>query len=443
MANYTSITKRSSSHLALKTKHTDKMIYIAISGSVVLLGLIREMVVAAHFGLSAEFDVYAAVFGFYLFFGNQLPNSIETTLISQFAGKENIAVKQAIISTTVAHWCIFLCVLLTFLTVGRPALVFLFGFDEHLDSAFRIILAFMPAILFSGTALLNRAGLNLKNIFVPGMMFNSALSITVILSVIAFQASWGILSIPLGYSSGALVMAGIMVYFVLSIYSVKSIRDCIKFKVLRTLFLSASFVLIGEVIFQAGFTAERALAVRISEGSVASFYYAIAFLNVFTTVFIVPFNTVLFPRLSEKYNQGAMVLKDINRVAGLMCLFGVISALLLYTISDEMVRLALVRGQFTAADAERTAGLLAVIIFVFPFMSMGQLLRYCLMAMKDFRCAIWANSLRLSVIVIGAPALIEKYGITGLAYAYVAAGIVSVTFLLVRIQVLAKARLMN
>jgi peptidoglycan biosynthesis protein MviN/MurJ (putative lipid II flippase) len=442
MANDTSIAMRSRM-AAFNSGHTDKVIYIAISGSVVLLGLIREMVVAAHFGLSAEFDVYAAVFGFYLFFGNQVPNSIETTLISQFAGKKDIAVKQAIASSTAAHWVIFLCVSFIFIITGRPILAFLFGFEEHLESSFRIILAFMPAILFSGTALLNRAGLNIKNIFLPGMVFNSVVSIVVILSVIALQASLGILSIPIGYSGGALIMAGIMVYFVRQTYNVRSFKEYINLRALRAVFFSASFVLIGEVIFQVGFTVERALAVRISEGSVASFYYAIAFLNVFTTVFIVPFNTVFFPRLSKKYNQGVMVLKDINRVAGLMCLFGVIIAFLLYALSEDIVHMALVRGKFTAADAERTSGLLAVILYVFPFMSIGQLLRYCLIAMKDFRCAIWANSLRLAVIVLGAPVLIPNFGMTGLAYAYVAAGVVSVTFLLVRAQVVAKARQIN
>lgn len=425
----------------IEKRYTHAFIYIMISGMAVLLGLLREIWVASTFGLSAAFDAYAAIYGFYLFFGNQLPNAFETTLISKYAGESDEEILQAVVSTSLMHAvCTAFLVALLFL-VGRPVISVIFGSHLPVNTAFYIALLFIPAILLSGLTFILRTGLYLKRSYAPGMIYNSVLSLSVIIAVFVLQKPLAILSLPLGYAFGGGTMLAIMALLYRRYYPHQRLRNCVSLPVFRGLLAAAFLVVIGECFFQAGFTAERAFAVRISEGSVAAYYYAIAFLTVLITVFITPLNTILFPRLSEKYNKGTLSLKEINRLCLWLGMTGIVFAVGLSLTADYLVQLVLVRGQFTTEDARRTSRILAVVVYVLPFMCTGRLLRYCLMAMKDFSCAIWSNALRLAVILAAAPLMIGRSGITGLAMVYVAAGIASVAFLFLRVQLLAKRKL--
>jgi putative peptidoglycan lipid II flippase len=425
----------------IKNKYAHAFSYLLISGATILLGLLREIWVASTFGLSAAFDAYAAIYGFYLFFGNQLPNAFETTLISKYAGGNDTATLQAIVSTSLLHAASAAFLMLLLFLVGRPAISLIFGGHLSISTAFYITLLFIPAVLFSGMTFILRAGLYLKRSYAPGMIYNGVLSLSVIIAVFLLENTLAILSLPLGYAFGGGTMLAIMLLLYRRFYPHQRLRDSISLPAVRNLLAAAFLVMIGECFFQVGFTAERAFAVRISEGSVAAYYYAIAFLTVLITVFITPLNTVLFPRLSEKYNQGTLSLREINRLCLWLGIAGIVFAAILSFAADYVVQLVLVRGQFTAEDARRTSRILAVVVYVMPFMCTGRLLRYCLMAMKDFSCAIWSNALRLSVILLAAPLMISRSGINGLAVVYVAAGIVSVTFLFLRVQHIAKRKL--
>jgi putative peptidoglycan lipid II flippase len=425
----------------LRNIYPRALLYISISAATVFLGLLREMWVASAFGLSAAFDAYAAIYGFYLFFGNQIPNSFETTLISKFACKKDEATQQAIMSTSFFHLVCSTLLALMLIFVGRPIISMIFGDKIPLNTAFYITLIFLPAVLFSGLTFIIRSGLYLKRIYAPGMIYNCIVSLSVIFIVFSLQNTLGIYSLPIGYAFGGSLMLAIMISFYRRHYSVWRMTEHINLAALLSLISATFLVVIGECLFQASFTAERAFAVRISEGSVAAYYYAIAFLTVLVTIFITPLNTVLFPRLSEKYNRGNLSLAEINKLCLLLCMTGIAFAVCLSMAADPLVQLVLVRGQFTAEDARRTSRILAVVIYVLPFMCTGRLLRYCLMAMKDFSCSIWSNALRLAVLLLGAPLMISRNGIVGLAEVYVAAGIMSVTFLFLRVQRLAKKRL--
>lgn len=415
--------------------------YLIISATTVFLGLIREIWVASAFGLSAGFDAYAAIFGFYLFFGNQLPNAFETTLISKYAGGEDTATRQAFLSTSLAHTVFTACLLLLLIMVGRPVIAIIFGDNFAVDTAFAIALLFIPAVLFAGLVFILRAGLYLKRSYAPGMLYNGVVSLSVIVSMILFQNNFAVLSLPLGYALGSATMLVAMTLLLRRNYERKPLKNSISLSAFRGILAAAALVMAGECFFQAGFTAERAFAVRISKGSVAAYYYAIAFLTVLITVFITPLNTVLFPRLSEKFNKGRLTLGEINRLCLWLAVAGIGFAVVLSMAAGHVVQLVLVRGQFTVEDAQRTSRILAVVVYVMPFMCTERLLRYCLMAMKDFGCAIWSNSLRLAIILAAAPIMIRRNGITGLAEVYVAAGVVSVAFLFLRMRRLAKRRL--
>jgi peptidoglycan biosynthesis protein MviN/MurJ (putative lipid II flippase) len=94
--------------------------------------------------------------------------------------------------------------------------------------------------------------------------------------------------------------------------------------------------------------------------------------------------------------------------------------------SEFIVSAVFMRGRFTVQDSSRTAELLGVMILALPFMNIGNLLRYALYSMSNYKASIYSNGLMWLVFALVGFWLVPHFGAVGLAWATVV-GIVSQT----------------
>jgi len=395
--------------------------YPLIASLGLFAGMIREIVVANEFGISKELDAYAAIFGFYLFFGVQLANTVESVFIARYAHLTDSQLLEKFFSTQFSLVIIQVLLCICLFLIAEFFVGWMFGFEnEQLNLSRNIIRCFIPAMFFASLIGACRGVLNIKGNYAPGFFYGTVVSFSVIVSLLLTAKFFGILAIPLGYIVGnaiALVF-GLWALFFKAIkkqhWKTKGIVQPF------AIWSAASWILCSEILFQLSYTTERSFASKIHVGAVSTYFYAISILMVFSALVIQPVATLLFPIIARKYRKDKSVARRfVLRVCCLMLLVGLSFSTLMHFLSLPLIELLLVRGQFTQQDAERTAEILRILVFVLPFMSVNRILKNSLYARGTYTAPVIANGVRwISLLVIGFT-LVGRYGLSGLSMAYV------------------------
>lgn len=398
-----------------------KIKYILIMALALGFGLAREILIASHYGLSAQLDAYAAVLGFYIFFGNQIANTLETTFISRYAHEDTDVLVNKLFGAQLGLLIVIstLCVALYFLADQLVGIVFKFESSQLALSA-KIIRLFIPAMFLASFIGLFRAVLNIKGIYAPGFFYGSVVSLSVIVVMLLFYNDLGIYALPLGYAIGNFFTLLLFIYYlfkkVAKNFNIRSIKITKPFSI----WLFAILVLIAEVIFQCSYLTERSIASRFGEGSVSAYFYAVSILMVFSALIIQPVSTIVFPVIARKRREDAKAARIfVLRVCLVMSVLGGVAACIMFYLSPFVVEVLLVRGNFSHDDAMRTSALLKIMVFILPFMSVSRVIKNSLYSKGSYRLPIFSNLVCWLSLFVSAPFFIEQYGIEGLAMAYV------------------------
>ncbi len=395
--------------------------YILITGVTLVIGMLREILIASHYGLSPQLDAYAAVFGFYIFFGNQIANTLEATFIARNSHIENKELINNLFSAQLGLFVVTLmfCLVLNYLADQIVGLIFKLE-PTQLRLSANIIRLFIPAMILASFVGLFRAVLNIKGIHSPGFLYGSIVSISVIAVMLAFYQDLGIYVLPIGYAVGNFFT--LIVFFTILIKKVIhqgrfwSIHISNPFTIWRF----AILVLVAEIIFQFGYLTERSIASGFGEGAIAAYFYAVSILMVFSAMVIQPVSTVIFPIIARKHRQSPQVARQfVLRVCFVMVGLGTLVAWVMFYLSPFIVDKLLVRGNFSHEDAIRTASLLKIMVFVLPFMSVSRVIKNSLYSKGNYRIPIFANLLRWLSLLAASPFFIKEYGVEGLAMVYV------------------------
>lgn len=412
--------------------------YSGLAGLALAFGFLREVVVASEFGLSAELDVFVAVMGFHLFLGVQIGNALETAFISKVGrvgGAEHVA-RQFALSLR-GLLIVNTLIILFLLALSQPLVTFIFpGFSQEQTAlAVRITQLLLIAIVASNIAGLARGGLHVMRRFTPSFLSGVVVSMSSIACVLLLADHIGIFALVAGVTFGHIA---VLVFLVFSLVRHKATSVSVSGIDGQGMFFvwgAAAIILVSELLFQAYAMTERSYASTLPVGTISSFFYATALVAVPVTLFVAPLTTTIFPRLAEVFTtepaEGVRILKTYG--LGLF-LFALFAGIALSVFAGDVVRLAFVRGNFTLEDATRTGGILSIIAFVLPFISISRLIRYSLYSLSDYATAVYANlATWLSLLGIAAY-MVPKYGIKGLAVATiiaVACGVLVMAFTLI------------
>jgi putative peptidoglycan lipid II flippase len=158
-------------------------------------------------------------------------------------------------------------------------------------------------------------------------------------------------------------------------------------------------------------------------GQVSAYTYAFVFFQLPHGLIAVSFMTTFVPELAEAANDG----NDVAFRSRLSLGIRLMSALILpasvgyVLLSRPLVSVLLQRGQFSASDAELTAAVLANFAVGLVGFSIYLFALRGFYALRDTRTPFWLNLAANVLKVVLAVALVGRYGVRGLAFAYAAA----------------------
>jgi len=396
--------------------------YPLISGVVVLLGLLREMTIAANYGLGAELDVFAIVLTLYVFFGMQTSVSFENVFVSEMAHKKTDDITRMISVVLVVIGIVYVALMLLVYMYSSNYLNLVYPYltENQLNLANELVAVFVVVIMATVLIGVFKGNLHIKEKFSIGMLGGSFVSFFTIFSVLLFSETYGIMPLAYGYLVGSIVFALVLFLMVRSVYSFRFEISLSDIKKSGFIWKALLLLIVGNIFFQLNFTAQRSIASGLEEGAVSALYYSMAIVQVMVAFFVAPLTAVLFPKLKRQFHD--------NKIAGFYMLkryvlfffvFGLIASIIIYVLSKIIVELAFVRGAFTMEDAYRTADLMAILIFLLPFMSVSALVRYGYYSLNDYHMPIIGHLITWLVLVLTAPYFVREYLEKGLGYSIV------------------------
>lgn len=331
-----------------------------------LLGFIREMVVADKFGTSAEYDLYlvaimlpALAYGVINFatvylFVPYLTRKINTEK-ADTGWKE---IWPAINLTTLAS--VGLVLLIYF---SAPRLMKIWGANYSPQQFEQIIFLtrLTSLIILLGTSeAFMRSYLNVRKIFTypaGGYIIFNLTSITVIL---IFTQAWSITAIAIGLVGGLFLQNIFLMLKVLNFKPFKQFQWKLKNQDTRYLLITASLLIVVELINRSYFLFDRHIAGQFGAGVISALNYSQILIQLPESIVGFAIGTVVFPFFADFASD--MSKDEFGRIyTGIITVSLIISsmiAVIVFTGSNELVYLLFHRGEFDHRSLVLTSRLL-------------------------------------------------------------------------------------
>jgi len=334
-----------------------------------LLGFIRIAVIGAVFGATGSADVLNSVF--------TIPNNLrklmaEGALSSAFipalshalvedgTGSRSKKIVANILTfqiVVLVPFC-FLCIIF-----AKPLMEYVlvdFSDPEQIELSIRLFRWFINYLLLISISAALMGTLNTHNNFFIPAITPILFSIAVISSILLLHKNLGVFSMVVGVLAGGLLQIFFQTpkFYKLG-YSYKpNFRfNNLDFKKILRNWLPV-------VATASIFTANQQVAVRfatgLETGSASALSYALVFFQLPFGIFSASVTTVLFPRMSKQAGSRDIegLKESIQYGIRFLIVTLVPSAFLLSILGEEIISVAMFRGQFTLEDTTRTASVL-------------------------------------------------------------------------------------
>jgi len=399
---------------------------VRLMGLVVLVkpfGLATQMLMANFFGAGPRYDAYALAFFMVTFFSAVIGNVFTAVVVPytiklrdrlpspELFGFQNMVLILFLLPA-VAYTLLLMLGTGTIVDVVGPGL----PAETKAYTVRMIRLMALPGVMLLFGAM-GKAVLNLNNRFrfAAGMpVLNAAI---ILLAVALFHGRLGIWSFALGFG----VSNALQVVLLWGLVGVRRhavpVAPFIPPGSLRKLWSLCWMLMMIHAIALVYQFIDKMFASSLEQGSISSIAYANTILIFGVELFALTLVVVMFTRMAELVSAGDLrgfsdyVLDKMERVSRLV----LPATLLLFISSGEIVRVVFMRGAFTPADAERTAGALAMYVLGLPAYVLCQMTARAFNSLQRMREMIWLSLLYLVTNVGGNALLIGPYQVKGLA----------------------------
>jgi putative peptidoglycan lipid II flippase len=393
-----------------------------------VLGLGRELVVAAQFGTSHEFDLYLialmfpalaySVINFASFY--LLVPFFTRHLITTDNGSTELDWKT--VWPLVNHLVVISIALTVILALAGPYLISLWMPDvsEAQSGEIAFYSRLLAAMVLLGVVdAFLRAVLNTKRVFAYTAGGPVVENIVMIGIVLGFASFWGVGAIAYG------MLAGMLFSNIYLFARVKKFRPFEKFSFsafsveTKSLLLSAGVLVLVELISRSYFLIDRYVALPFGEGIVSSLNYAQIITQLPDSVIGLAIASVLFPLFAESGDKlGLGKFGDIYRrgvIGGLFVALPI--AIITMLFSHELVYVLLHRGQFNLESVEKTGSLLRMLApTVAVLFVISTSIRACY-SLGMTRLIFWLALAAFALKAIGSFVLAELIGYPGIGLA--------------------------
>jgi putative peptidoglycan lipid II flippase len=417
-----------------------------------LMGLVREQVIAALFGVQFATDVWVITATVpTMVYDLVISGAISAALIpvfSDYADERRRDELSRIVSAVLSVATLALAFVVAALLLLAPQLVALLGggFDQELRAlATYLVRLILPSVLFMGMAGVLTATLYARrNVTLPAFSV-AAYNLGIILGGLLLAERIGVMSLVAGVLLGALMQVAIQLPGLRGL-RLRPVLD-LSHPGVRTILKLYAPVALGLIVTNIGVIIDRNLASRTGEGSLAAMRFATTLVQFPIGLVATATSFAVLPALSRQATAESMREEDPEprrhedtkdeeethhsspithhssyadtlRMGMKMILVLIIPAAVgLVVLREPVVRLLFERGLF---DADATALTALAFLGYFPgiaFAAVDQLLIFAFYARKDTRTPVVVGVFAIFVYLAVALALIQPLGMLGLVLA--------------------------
>ncbi|MBN1799012.1 MAG: murein biosynthesis integral membrane protein MurJ [Spirochaetales bacterium] len=334
-----------------------------------ILGFLRIFVISLIVGGKGAADVINGVFNLpnnlrKLFAEGALSSAYIPTLSSAVIEDDSGERPRGIARNLISFLLVILVPLVIAAAVfARPLVHILLHFDDphKMDMAVDLFRWVFSYILFISLSAVLMGALNAKNSFIIPAITPILFSICVISSIIFLYGSLGIFALAVGILAGGVAQ----ILFQLPLYFKKDydIKPDFRFnnKDFKQILKKWAPALFSSAIFAINQVIAIYLASYLEDGSVTALSNAVVFIQLPLGIFSNSIITVLFPRMSRQAALNNIQGLRESMSYGLRFIFILLipSTLVLIFLGNDIIRVLLQYGKFTAQDTARTSWVLA------------------------------------------------------------------------------------
>lgn len=330
-------------------------------------GLVREMVVSAHFGLSAELDAYFIARLVPTLVNNIVAGSAITAAVMPVFARDLAAGRRVefwYAASVITNFVLLAAGILTILgmLLAAPIISILgAGLAPSTQSlAATLLIIMMPTLLLSAALNMLMAMLNSVDRFVGPALIFLALNIGIIATVLLLSPYIGVYSVGLGF------LIGVALQVVIQIIELRFERPHYSFHIdlhhpaLKNVMVAFLPITALSIIAQINLVVDRSMASALVPGSVGALSYADTLLGVFYMLGI-SLGIAVFPSLSRMAAVNDLENTARTIAAALRLLVFILTPItfLLIAFGAPIIGLVLGRGRFDASAVQMTGQALA------------------------------------------------------------------------------------
>lgn len=390
-----------------------------------LVGLGREIMVAAAFGLSGNLEAYIIAFSLVSLPVSILLNPLQNTLIPALTKAHNKndvdsadALLRGTVSVTLAGLLLF-CFLAPFL----PAAIHLVarGFSTQQQALVHdYVYWLIPYYLFSALNILGLGVLQARRLFAYNAIIPAIIPLAIIVFLVLFGPSQGALVLVWGLCTGTVVeylLINITLWHktrLLVIPGPLRVGHGLRTMMLQfTLFLPGTFIVAFVPLINNGF------ASRIGHGAVAALSYGYRLPTMISTISVTAIGIAALPFFSslvvthdyDKLNH------SLRRWSVILAACGLIGAAGFILLSRFLVSIVFEHGAFGLAAARIVTRIQDMYILELPGLLVGTMASRLLVAMGQTKIVTSVAMISTMSYVISAYFLVSHIGVVGIALA--------------------------
>lgn len=336
------------------------------------VGLAKEIVVAAFFGLSDGLEIYLMAFVLIGFPLSIFLNAIQTTFISSLSANGRLPAEEGkLYASTAALTLLLLAVLLplwlVFLHFALPWLAS--GFSPEKRQGLEAALHWLvPYYFLNGINLLAYGFLQAKRRFLTNGLLPALTPLATMLLVLAYGKSGGWETLAAALVAGAAIEC---VALHVSLYrSGLLARPRLRADAeLSRIAHGSRLLLPGTLLIAMGTVIEQAIAASLGSGAIASLGYGYRLPAALTGILVTAIGITALPYFAAMLAEGKAVycLHSLEKLARWLLLGGLALTIPLAVFSDAIVTLLYQRGAFDAAAAARVSPIQQAYFLQLPF----------------------------------------------------------------------------
>lgn len=386
------------------------------------LGFIREMMIASRYGSGMETDTYFVAMTATVIIMSTLGSAMNTTLIPIFSEIGEIKGKKSKLKylNNILNLVFFVTLILATLAfIFSPQIIRILakGFEgQQFELAVKLNRIGIPIIIFLGFTHVLSGYLHSAQIFGPHAIMGIPYNFIFLIYLFFFPAK----------NIGMLMFISVIASATQFLIQVPAVRHAgYRYSLnvdLKDPYVAKAIslilpVLIGSSVQQLSVIIDKTLASDLATGSISALSYASRINDLIITVFIQAIATVVFPMLSSAFsrNDRNETVRILNQGINIIFLITVPATIGLIILAYPMVQVFFQRGAFDDSASIMTSTALVYYSIGLVAIAVRVMLNKVFYSLQDTKTPMINGAIGVIIDIILNFALVESFGIKGLA----------------------------